>query len=523
METRVLGLALLWVLLMPVNWVIPNGAKGDGIHDDYAALLAANTTAVSLGSAVELGTGTYRIGSDLALDTVIFMPGASLAPDGGVTVTVAEPIAFGVSTPALPAEVGVVNPYYPYGDVRRYGAVGDGTTDNLTAINNASASVAAMLGGIVFFPPGTFGVSNAVVIPNRVAFVGSGRDIGPTATAANGHGTILSALASFPHDTPLVQLADGSAQAFGCRAENLCIHCNAIAGSTGVKSAVAQESSGLRRVTVRGYMAKGVDFTDTDATLFNGNYLLSEVELLCDATATNTTGFYWASKNGAFGMLQRVSINSKNLAADQTAAIDVVNAGVGSGKGNLIVIGANIEGHAIGLHAEANTFVIASGIGGYASQGGGTSLIQLESGACADLSGVYRNSAYTNTITDNVSGRVVTDQFVTHYTQGVATQDVPVVTLADAATITANSATSRAFKVTITAARTIGAPTNARSGHRITYTIVQDGTGGWALSWDTVFKQSWSDTGNTAGKRSTISFLYDGTNWNQDGAQSPYI
>jgi hypothetical protein len=79
--------------------------------------------------------------------------------------------------------------------------------------------------------------------------------------------------------------------------------------------------------------------------------------------------------------------------------------------------------------------------------------------------------------------------------------------------------------VALTAARVVGAPLNPPSvaGQRIVFTIVQGGAGGFAVTWNAVFKVSWSDTGNTVGKRSTIAFIWDGTNWNQDGAQTPYI
>lgn len=64
---------------------------------------------------------------------------------------------------------------------------------------------------------------------------------------------------------------------------------------------------------------------------------------------------------------------------------------------------------------------------------------------------------------------------------------------------------------------------NVSVGQRLTFTVIQDGSGGHTLAWNAVFKVSWSDTGNTLNKRSTISFVYDGTNWNQDGAQTPYV
>lgn len=51
--------------------------------------------------------------------------------------------------PVLGAEVGVTAPQYPYGDVRRYGAAGDGATDDTAAIQNALDSTAALGGGVV--------------------------------------------------------------------------------------------------------------------------------------------------------------------------------------------------------------------------------------------------------------------------------------------------------------------------------------------------------------------------------------
>jgi Pectate lyase superfamily protein len=78
-------------------------------------------------------------------------------------------------------------------------------------------------------------------------------------------------------------------------------------------------------------------------------------------------------------------------------------------------------------------------------------------------------------------------------------------------------------QTTLTAARLVGAPLNPSIKQRITFTFVQDGTGGRNVTWNAVFKVSWSDTGNTLNKRSSISFIYDGTSWNQDGAQTPYV
>ena len=77
--------------------------------------------------------------------------------------------------------------------------------------------------------------------------------------------------------------------------------------------------------------------------------------------------------------------------------------------------------------------------------------------------------------------------------------------------------------VTLSAARVVGAPTSPTTGQHLYFTLIQNGTGGFAVTWNAVFKVSWSDTGNTANKRSTIGFWYDGTSWNQIAAQTAYV
>ena len=97
-----------------------------------------------------------------------------------------------------------------------------------------------------------------------------------------------------------------------------------------------------------------------------------------------------------------------------------------------------------------------------------------------------------------------------------------VTALTDAAAIATDANLGPVFTVTLGGNRTMGVPTNPVPGQRITYHIVQDGGGGRTLAWDEVFKTAWSDTGNTANKRSSISFDYDGANWLQAGAQAAY-
>lgn len=51
-------------------------------------------------------------------------------------------------------------------NVRAYGAVGDGATDDLTAINSAITAACTANGGHVFFPAGVYAVTGAIIIGN---------------------------------------------------------------------------------------------------------------------------------------------------------------------------------------------------------------------------------------------------------------------------------------------------------------------------------------------------------------------
>lgn len=69
--------------------------------------------------------------------------------------------------------------------------------------------------------------------------------------------------------------------------------------------------------------------------------------------------------------------------------------------------------------------------------------------------------------------------------------------------------------MTLTGAITVNNPTTAPyPGQRMTFVFVQDATGGRVVTWGSLFKQNWTPT-TTASRRNTISFVYDGTNWQQ--------
>lgn len=68
---------------------------------------------------------------------------------------------------------------------------------------------------------------------------------------------------------------------------------------------------------------------------------------------------------------------------------------------------------------------------------------------------------------------------------------------------------------TLTGNTTIANPTNPRRGQRLTYVFTQDGTGGRTITWGSAFKAAANGNG-TAGQKGATTFVYDGTNWQQE-------
>lgn len=89
------------------------------------------------------------------------------------------------------------------------------------------------------------------------------------------------------------------------------------------------------------------------------------------------------------------------------------------------------------------------------------------------------------------------------------------VALSDGATINTDASQGTHFRVTLGGNRTLANPTGATDGQRITWEIIQDGTGSRTLSYDTKFTFGTDVTSptlsTTAGKRDFIGAVYNST------------
>lgn len=89
------------------------------------------------------------------------------------------------------------------------------------------------------------------------------------------------------------------------------------------------------------------------------------------------------------------------------------------------------------------------------------------------------------------------------------------VTLTDATTIATDASLASHFRVTLGGNRTLGNPTNPTDGQKVTWEIIQDGTGSRTLAFGSAFAFGTTITGFTAtttlNKRDFIGAIYNST------------
>lgn len=421
-----------------------------------------------------------------------------------------------------------VGDFYGWFNVKDFGAKGDGVTDDINAINAAIAACTAAGNGIVWFPTSNYRVSAQVLNPANVELRGSGRN-----------SSFITALGTFPINTPVVRLLATNVIGVACRIRGMAVDCNNISGSTGIYSEGIQENSGIYECMVRNYGAFGVhitqgsssqpqNFTIEDLEVFSGSGTgASAIGLAINATSLSIVGarvsHVTVFATGSTQLTKAVQFD--NLNGCTIRKVHVENAVSG------VLIGS-VSG-CFALHVDAVT-----------ANPNVTSAVVISNGSSSQnilLTAILPNGA-TNSIVDQLTGFTLTAEQAVYAvgngassTRTVLSSDAAlgsrfkvlrrsVQTPTSSASITVDASAGEKVEPSVLAANaTINAPTNPSLGQELTFTFIQDGTGGRTVAWNAVFKQSWSDTGNTLNKRSTITFWYDGTNWNQQGAQTPYV
>jgi hypothetical protein len=172
---------------LPIN-VRDVSVTGDGQTDDYAALNEAVRSAGATGT-LYFPAGTYVVGTNLTIPACcIFAFGAKLKPSSSVTVTLSGPVetapgesVIATGTAGTVSITGVIESFDGVLNVKAFGAVGDGVTDDTLAIQ---AALTASAGKTLLFPPGRYVNTGVSLIGSSISIVGYGATLLQSANAA---------------------------------------------------------------------------------------------------------------------------------------------------------------------------------------------------------------------------------------------------------------------------------------------------------------------------------------------------
>lgn len=418
----------------------------------------------------------------------------------------------------------------PWYDVKAYGAKGDGTTDDTSTIASALTAAGAT-GGVVFMPPGNFRINSTLVVPYGVELRGCGRSA-----------TTISALGTFPTSTQLVQLGPIGSIGVGCRLRSVAVNCNNIAGSIGIYSEGINENSGIFEAMVQNYVSRAVQIKQPASGPQPQHFSISDLEIYSGSgTVASAIGVDIAMTTQItnFREIRAVTVFA-SLNTQLTTAIKID--GVQGGVLQSIHVENAVDGILIGSVAGCFGLSIRD-VDGLSNV---TNLVHISatntsrSIAITDVTPAGSTNAlvdgqFSNTITTDVGMYVIGRNTWVMASDGNVIDQVGRIkvgkdlqrsrqTPTETVLVSGVDATAgEQVDVTLTAARLVGAPLNPSIGQYLTFTLTQGGAGAFAVTWNAVFKVTWSDAGNATGKISGITFRYNGTNWTQVGAQAPYV
>lgn len=447
-------------------------------------------------------------------------------------------------------------------NVKWFGAKGDGTTDDTTALQDALNAVDDTYGGTVYFPGGKYIHSSALVLKKRTLLRGAGK---------------TSTIIQSDHTGDGIQSTwtINSSTAVWIDLEDLTIK-NTNASNTGGGFAdVGGTYITLTRVIVSGFMYGMILDQSELVDILNCDYELNLQAGLWivdgdDHTATastqysnriSVTGCQFNQNMGTgYGILDDGGLAHAFRDNNYNGFITHIRA---AGAQGLEILGGEFEAaSSANILFVSTTFNSSSSVGICTAVmlGGGAIFVPQAGQSCVSLTGlatiVYSGVHFGNTAVAKVVGNANCntcialgiwnaaggDTFdalaVRHFelnpsiggtgTANTFTNMAPVlstmmalkrVAVTYSASMTPDASLANEFDMTATngTAFTVNAPTNATDGQRITLTI-RNGSGGvlGAITWDALFKMAaWTSPANATSR--SIDFKYNGTNWVEVG------
>ena len=178
--------------------------------------------------------------------------------------------------------------------------------------------------------------------------------------------------------------------------------------------------------------------------------------------------------------LARLGANELALVTGGTARLTFDSGGNSAFTGPVTIpAGSTVTGY-LDTATASSTYQTQAGMSSYLTTASASSTYQTQ----AAMSGYLATSAIGTTVQSYDADTAKTDVAQTF----TAAQRGAYVTLTDAATIATDLSLGNQFQVTLGGNRTLGAPTNVVAGQSGVIRVVQDGSGGRTLAYNSVFK-----------------------------------
>lgn len=440
-----------------------------------------------------------------------------------------------------------------YVNVTQYGALGDGTTDNTTFIQNAQAALPAA-GGVLFFPPGRF-ISAPITLKNHQGIWGAGE-----------RATILqlknASNASFITNFVSPDGIQANAQYVSVR--DLMIDGNK-ANQTGTSHGIyfttnplftqatndddydshqLVENVFIYNCLSTGYFGNGRSanrVNNVDAYYCDGNGFNPSFDtFLLNCQAGNTGNEGWLITQSQVHLTNCDGFYSGRLTPSLGYGFHITSGLVGVNLANCIAQDNKASGFVIDTASKVTLAACIADSNSTSSSGTYPGLDLWSATDCdiqcvcfdrkADGTNTWQKNALMvrNNSTDNridithsAANGAAIGNAISSSSTSLAGNDIRInhqggiQTPAFVATYVPDPY-SGTTEMTLTGNITINVPTNTPfvPGLTMTLILIQDATGGRTTTFGAGYKVNWTPV-TTANLRNIITFMYDGTNWNQ--------
>lgn len=259
-----------------------------------------------------------------------------------------------------------------------YGALGDGSTDDTTAIQAAVTAAGTLrgdgsIGGVVYFPTGTYKITAAITVPVGVSLAGDGQ----RASIIKQTSTTLNAFAfTAPGETDALAGTGMSISHLFIQGPTVTTSHTTLPGTTGTGSGISFKGNSLvglaiRDVEVRGFRGTGIyiggsivtvlENVRSDTNGVHGIHITGVDAGTATVTSTNIVGG-WARNNTSYGLfIDQLSGSIYSAVVGFAADDNAYNYRIKNARGmSFVACGSEFHGDARAKTPETSYYVDGS-------------------------------------------------------------------------------------------------------------------------------------------------------------------